>query len=202
MRSRLLIVAIQLAAAGWLQVHPCAADTIPENTSDPVQPTAKQRHVARVRFTSDDENAMLQQHSGRVWKSLCRESCDMNLSVPTELRVAGNGVTSSDPFTLQPGRSFHIDANTAPGGRNLWGWAVLGSGAILAGTGALMVSMDPVQGDSSLQTLGAIELVVGGASMLIGLLLLANSTTDVAVTQTASTHHPQVTRSIPYAISF
>jgi hypothetical protein len=156
----------------------------------------------RIHFTSDDENAMLQERSGRIWKSLCREECEIAVAPSTELRIGGNGLDESSSFTAPAAGSARVDANTAPGDRYLWGWGFFGAGVVLVGTGAIMIGISDGDSSGSLQATGAVELALGGAGVIAGLMLLATSMTDVSVRSGTARHPSQSVRLIPGGIAF
>jgi hypothetical protein len=154
---------------------------------------------AKVKLKADRNGVTLEQYSSagpnntKAWKHLCFSPCELDLDLPASLRVTGDRLIASDPFTLSGQRSaFDLQADTVSRQERTF-HAVLGvGGGVLAANGiglllgsALLNAMgnttkEEIDVSKTAEVMlisGAIALGVGTIAGLFGLHGLFDTTT-------------------------
>ena len=155
--------------------------------------------AAKVKLQADRQGVSLEKHLGgapkdaKSWEHLCFSPCEFELDLPVSLRVTGQNLYPSLPFTLSgQSAAFNLNAETVSR-QDRTMYAVLGvGGGVLAanGLGLILSSIlinsledvaneDPDLGDTSKVMLisGGIALGVGAVLGLFGLQGLLKTTT-------------------------
>ncbi|WP_394840962.1 hypothetical protein LZC95_28285 [Pendulispora brunnea] len=165
--------------------------------------------AAEIRVTSDRENTTLLRLSGagtgygnvggygvamafESYEPLCTAPCTASADPNGIYRIAGEGITPSSVFRL-PGRT-HADLRVRAGSssKRWWGWVSTYVGAALAVGGGTFLLLDAISpqtnydvktGEETRSTtfrdIGIIGLVSGAPFLILGIVMVATSGTDV-----------------------
>lgn len=119
------------------------------------------------------------------WRPLCTSPCDDRIQVKElEFRVAGEGITPSRTFVIEPSESTTVRLNVLPGDdtvRRLGRWALLiGAPTAALGATGLGVGLGTnVEHRDGIALAGAITAIVGGVLSLAALPMLQLGDTTV-----------------------
>ncbi|WP_394830285.1 hypothetical protein LVJ94_27630 [Pendulispora rubella] len=213
--SSLLLALPTLAAILTVAPHAAADDAAAAPAPSPP--------AAEVRVTSDRENTTLLRLSragtgfGSVggynvavafesYEPLCTAPCTTSADPNGIYRIAGEGITPSSTFRL-PGHT-HADLRVHAGSssKRWWGWASTYVGTALVVGGASFLIMDAISPATSydvntgkderkttFRDIGLIGLVSGAPFLVVGIVMLATSGTDVSTAsgETLARHSPR-----------
>jgi hypothetical protein len=139
---------------------------------------------ARVHVSVDYPNAALELRSvvdQGQWAVACRAPCDRVLFVDgMEARVSANGMTTSNPFRIEPGRGtarFRVSGGSTSS-RQIGVVSFL-TGLPLALVGAGMWGYGRVENQSGLKIAGVVTMAVGGVLVVGALPFLSMGSTRV-----------------------
>lgn len=155
--------------------------------------------AAKVKLKADNNGAALERYltadgsKKKSWEHLCFSPCEFELQLPVSLRVAGDKLIPSDPFTLSgQSAAFDLHALTVTRDERMF-YAILGvgGGAVAAnGLGLLLGSVllnamaddatEEIKVEKTAQVMlisGAISLGIGVIAGLFGLNGLLDTTT-------------------------
>lgn len=134
-------------------------------------------------------------HTASLWARVCTAPCRATLDPGEQLRIAGDEITPSSPFSLDPrSPAVRIDANAGSRSALTLGKTFVSTGLGLMALGTIMLVI-PASGDdpssaSAFKTLHGIgygALGVGSALTLSGIPLWIINGTTVTLSSTAST---------------
>ncbi len=167
-------------------------------TIDSDKPEVELQRIAGIATGYVGGNAATVVTSERICRAPCREVVEVN--DVTDFYVAGDGVTPSSALDLsQYGNSVNMKVKAGSTGRRFGGiMSVTGGGALLLG-GLLSVGLGAMMGGdtytsssaSFFTTAGAIGAGIGGALLVLGIVLLTGSGTDVTLSPSTAVPPPE-----------
>ncbi len=170
------------APAAPPSAEPPPGAVAPEPAAPP--PAAPSATQAKVEFKVNFPNGWLELRSvmlGGPWRRACPAPCGTLLEVDgMEARVTADGMTTSNPFRLQPGSgTARIDVRGGGSGWSQTGVITLAIGTPIALGGGAMFGLGRVKDSSGLELGGLITMVVGGAAIIASLPMLMSGSTTV-----------------------
>jgi hypothetical protein len=120
------------------------------------------------------------------WSTVCVPPCTMRLGTGDDYRIGGTGVVDSDVFRIPPADRVRVDATAGSSLGHTLGAVFAVGGFAFAGLGGAILLLPPDanasdQSKSDKTFVGVGTLVLGAASVAIGLALRALTDTSVRV---------------------
>lgn len=126
--------------------------------------------------------------SSERWKVACEAPCNERVYRRSALRISGDGVVTSDTFTLpKKGNRILLDVSAGSLAVRRGGWATLGIGLPLASLGVLAVALSATAGPpdaSNPYFVGSIVSTAFGVSLAITSIPLLVKSRTVVTAQT------------------